>query len=70
MDRDINAAINIRNFALRDSLKNLSTDATSGIDACGIANDVRDESQTSSNVEARKNENNSHPIRVVDCTPF
>ena len=32
-DRDLNAAINIRNFALRDILKN--TDGTSGINACG-----------------------------------
>ena len=33
IDRDVNAAINIRNFALRDILKN--TDGTSGINACG-----------------------------------
>ena len=52
LDRDINAAINIRNFALCDILKN--TDGTSGINACGLANDVRDESRTSSEVESRK----------------
>lgn len=34
MDRDLNAAINIRNFALRDLMKN--TDGTSGINACGV----------------------------------
>lgn len=34
IDRDLNAAINIRNFALRDILKN--TDGTSGINACGV----------------------------------
>ena len=34
MDRDLNAAINIRNFALRDIMKN--TDGTSGINACGV----------------------------------
>ena len=34
MDRDLNASINIRNFALRDILKN--TDGTSGINACGV----------------------------------
>lgn len=34
LDRDVNAAINIRNFALRDLLKN--TDATSGMNACGV----------------------------------
>ena len=33
IDRDLNAAINIRNFALRNILKN--TDGTSGINACG-----------------------------------
>ena len=34
IDRDLNAAINIRNFALRDIMKN--TDGTSGINACGV----------------------------------
>ena len=35
-DRDVNAAINIRNFALRDVIKNSeSTDGTSGTNACG-----------------------------------
>ena len=33
IDRDINAALNIRNFALRDILKN--TDGRSGINAFG-----------------------------------
>lgn len=33
MDRDTNAALNIRNFALRDILKN--TDGRSGINAFG-----------------------------------
>ena len=43
IDRDTNAAINIRNFALRDVIKNLNadgnvgyTDGTSGINACGV----------------------------------
>ena len=36
MDRDVNAAKNIKSFALRDIIKNLSTDATSGINACGV----------------------------------
>ncbi len=36
LDRDTNAAINIRNFALRDTIKNLeNTDGTSEINACG-----------------------------------
>ena len=34
IDRDVNAAINIRNFALRNIFKN--TDGTSGINACGV----------------------------------
>ena len=34
IDRDLNAAINIRNFALRDIFKN--TDGTSGINVCGV----------------------------------
>ena len=55
MDRDVNAAINIRNFALRDILKN--TDGTSEINACGVgssgeynANCVRE----TTDIEARK----------------
>ena len=55
LDRDINAAINIRNFALRDILKN--TDGTSEINACGVgssdecdANRVRETADS----EARK----------------
>ena len=36
MDRDVNAARNIKSFALRDIIKNLNTDATSGINACGV----------------------------------
>ena len=35
IDRDLNAAINIRNFALRDTIKNLNTDGRSGINAFG-----------------------------------
>lgn len=35
MDRDVNASRNIKMFALRDILKN-NTDATSGINACGV----------------------------------
>ena len=41
MDRDLNAAINIRNFALRNIFKNIDgetagyTDGMSGINACG-----------------------------------
>ena len=35
IDRDLNAAVNIRNFALRDTIKNLNTDGRSGINAFG-----------------------------------
>ena len=36
IDRDTNAAINIRNFALRDTIKILNTDGRSGINAFGV----------------------------------
>ena len=36
IDRDVNAAKNIKSFTLRDIIKNLDTDATSGINACGV----------------------------------
>ena len=36
IDRDINAAINIRNFALRDTIKISNTDGRSGINAFGV----------------------------------
>lgn len=55
IDRDVNAAINIRNFALRDILKN--TDGTSGINACGVGSSgERDAScvRETTDVEARK----------------
>lgn len=55
IDRDFNAAINIRNFALRNILRN--TDGTSGINACGDGSSDLDgmiySSETTVN-EARK----------------
>ena len=36
MDRDLNAAINIRNFALRNIIKNFGTDGRLGINAFGV----------------------------------
>ena len=55
IDRDLNAAINIRNFALRDIMKN--TDGTSGINACGVGSsgmhDARHACKTADD-EARK----------------
>lgn len=60
IDRDLNAAINIRNFALKDILKN--TDGTSGINACGVGSsgncDANCNCETTDN-EARKSD---------DCT--
>ena len=41
MDRDVNAAKNIKSFALRDILKISNTDATSGINACGVGGSGR-----------------------------
>jgi putative transposase len=54
--RDLNAAINIRNFSLRNIFKN--TDGTSGINACGVGSsglcDVSHINETTVD-EARKN---------------
>ena len=37
MDRDVNAAINIRDFSIyKSQLDNLNTEGTSGINACGV----------------------------------
>ena len=56
IDRDLNAAINIRNFALRNIFKN--TDGTSEINACGVESSGLDDAsclnETIDN-EARKN---------------
>ena len=41
IDRDINAAINIRNFALRDTIKILNTDGRLGINAFGVGSSDR-----------------------------
>lgn len=57
LDRDINAAINIRNFALRNILKN--TDGTSGINACGVGSSgIHDTNHVceTADKEARKSE--------------
>ena len=57
MDRDVNAAINIRNFTLRNVIKNLNTEGTSGINACGVGSsgncDVNCNCETI-DIEARK----------------
>ena len=60
MDRDQNAARNIRSFALRDILKN--TDGTSGINACGVGSSgcrvLRHDNETA-DVEAGKSRGRS-----------
>jgi len=40
-DRDTNAALNIRNFALRDVIKKICTGGTPGINACGVGSSGR-----------------------------
>ena len=72
INRDLNAAINIRNFALRDIMKN--TDGTSGINACGVgssgehdANCVRE----TADIEARKSSECQQDMEEhLKITPF
>ena len=57
MDRDLNSAINIRNFTLRDILKN--TDGTSGINACGVGSSGNCDANCNcktTDIEARKSD--------------
>ena len=60
IDRDLNAAINIRNFALKDILKN--TDGTSGINACGV------ESSNSCNANCSCETIDNEARKSSDCT--
>ena len=56
IDRDLNAAINIRNFSLRNIFKN--TDGTSGINACGVESSGLDDANCLNETidcETRKN---------------
>ena len=56
IDRDLNAAINIRNFSLRNIFKN--TDGTSGINACGVESSGLDDASCLNETidcETRKN---------------
>lgn len=57
IDRDINAAKNIKSFALRDIIKNLDTDATSGINACGVESSGLDGLTTQTKLSTMKQEN-------------
>ena len=54
IDRDTNAAINIRNFALRDIIKILNTDGRSGINAFGVGSS--DNCDANCNCETTDNE--------------
>ena len=71
MNRDLNAAINIRYFALRDILKN--TDWTSGINACGVGSagmyDASCACETA-DIEARKSSECQCMEEHLKITPF
>jgi transposase len=72
IDRDLNAAINIRNFALRDLMKN--TDGTSEINACGVGSSgncgANCSCKTADN-EARKSSECSRSMEEhLKITPF
>ena len=68
IDRDLNAAINIRNFALRNIIKNFSTDGRSGINACGDGSSGKKATKSSCETAVRearkfsgiKSENGNH----------
>ena len=71
IDRDLNAAINIRNFALKDILKN--TDGTSGINACGVGSSGNCNASCScetSDGEARKSSECQGMEEHLKITPF
>ena len=71
IDRDLNAAINIRNFALRDILKN--TDGTSGINACGVGSSGEHDADCvceTADIEARKSSECQGIEEHLKITPF
>lgn len=72
IDRDLNAAINIRNFALRDILKN--TDGTSEINACGVessgCNDANHCNETIDNEARKSSDCNRCKEEHLKITPF
>ena len=72
MDRDVNAAVNIRNFALRNIFKN--TDGTSEINACGdgsAGNKAAKSSCETAVREARKSKHcNKCKEKAQKITPF
>ena len=71
IDRDLNAAINIRNFALRDLIKN--TDGTPGINACGVGSSGKSSVKMSCETaveEARKSSECQGMEEHLKITPF
>ena len=72
IDRDLNAAINIRNVALRDRMKD--TDGTSGINACGVGSSGNCGANCScetADIEARKSSECSRSMEEhLKITPF
>ena len=72
IDRDINAAINIRNFALRNIFKN--TDGTSGINACGDGNSGKSSAKMTCETAVRETRKSSECHRGMEehlkITPF
>lgn len=72
INRDLNAAINIRNFALRDLIKN--TDGTSGINACGVGSSGMHDANCAcetTDIEARKSSECFEGMKEhLKITPF
>lgn len=72
MDRDVNAAINIRNFALRNILK--TTDGMSGSNACGDGSSDLSDANCSSETAVREARKSKHCKKCKEeaskITPF
>ena len=72
MDRDVNAAINIRNFALRNIFKN--TDGMSEINACGDGSSGLSDANCSSETAVREARKSKHCKKCKEeaskITPF
>lgn len=64
IDRDLNAAINIRNFALRNIFKN--TDGTSEINACGDGSSGLKTAKPSSKTTVREARKSKHCTRCKE----
>lgn len=64
IDRDLNAAINIRNFALRNILKN--TDGTSGINACGDGSSDKSSAKMTCETAVKEARKSKHCMRCKE----